>query len=143
MAEANHPLNRQAAALNDGRDDTVSQCLLSELLRDPGQGADTGVVTKNRIATAMLVRGGELIVDDQLITLRESGSGGAWRGDETWIRCRVVDVKPEVPLNGAGVIRPVVAALPGEPPPLLRSSRLPPTPHLPPRSLSFVLSRPC
>ena len=53
----------------------------------------------------MLVRGGELIVDDQLITLREVALAGARRRDEAWISGRVVDVEPEVPHNGAGVIR--------------------------------------
>src|ERR1700735_2146045 len=67
--EANDPLDSEAATLPHGGDDAVRQRLLRVLLRNSGQGAHARVVADDGVAAIDLVRGGELIVDDQLVAL--------------------------------------------------------------------------
>src|SRR5580700_1005725 len=94
-----------AAGLPDCGDDAVRVGLLRILLGDPGEGAHARVVPDDRIAAPHLVGGGELLVDDELVALRENGGIGAGYGDETRIGGAVVDVERVVRNRSRGACR--------------------------------------
>src|ERR1700728_4335794 len=90
------PLDGHAAPLEDHGDDAVRDRLVGVLLRDPGERADAGVQPDDRVSALDQVRGGDLIVDYQLVALRDLGGVGSRRVYGARVGAAVVDVEPVV-----------------------------------------------
>src|ERR1700722_1654537 len=71
--EMDGALNCQAAAPDRHRDDAVRARLLRVLFRCPGHRSEALVAAGDRVAVPGTGRSGDLIIEDQLVALRELG----------------------------------------------------------------------